>query len=564
MSSLINSAMSGLSAAQSALNTTSNNIASYNVTGYTRQTTVLASANSTLGAGGWVGNGVYVSGVQREYNAFITNQLRSAQSQSSGLTTRYEQVSKIDNMLSSSTNNVSTTLQDFFSSLQTLVSNAEDPAARQTVLGKANGVVNQFKVADQYLRDQDKQVNLSIASTVDQINNYTSQIASLNDKISRLTGVGAGASPNDLLDQRDQLVSELNQLVGVEVNVQDGSTYNITMANGYTLVAGTKSNQLAAVPSSADPSRTTVAYVDNVAGNVEIPEKLLTTGSLGGLLTFRSQDLDQTRNSLNQMALAFADAFNQVHREGINADGDTSVDFFEFGDPSVVANGKNTSKTELSVDMTDSSALQATDYRVVKTDSGWQVTRLSDNTSVKLEDGSDDTTLKFDGLSVSVKSGTPQSGESFTVKPVSNAIVNMKVAISSGSQIAMGQVEKDASGNVVTDADGNPVSAGESDNRNGQALLDLQNSKVVGGSKSFNDAYAALVSSIGTQTSTLKSSSTTQANVVTQLSNQQQSISGVNLDEEYGNLQLYQQYYLANAQVLQTASTLFDALINIR
>ena len=564
MSSLINSAMSGLSAAQSALNTTSNNIASYNVTGYTRQTTVLASANSTLGAGGWVGNGVYVSGVQREYNAFITNQLRSAQSQSSGLTTRYEQVSKIDNMLSSSTNNVSTTLQDFFSSLQTLVSNAEDPAARQTVLGKANGVVNQFKVADQYLRDQDKQVNLSIASTVDQINNYTSQIASLNDKISRLTGVGAGASPNDLLDQRDQLVSELNQLVGVEVNVQDGSTYNITMANGYTLVAGTKSNQLAAVPSSAEPSRTTVAYVDNVAGNVEIPEKLLTTGSLGGLLTFRSQDLDQTRNSLNQMALAFADAFNQVHREGINADGDTGVDFFEFGDPSVVANAKNTSKTELSVDMTDSSALQATDYRVVKTDSGWQVTRLSDNTSVKLEDGSDDTTLKFDGLSVSVKSGTPLSGESFTVKPVSNAIVNMKVAISSGSQIAMGQVEKDASGNIVTDADGNPVSAGESDNRNGQALLDLQNSKVVGGSKSFNDAYAALVSSIGTQTSTLKSSSTTQANVVTQLSNQQQSISGVNLDEEYGNLQLYQQYYLANAQVLQTASTLFDALINIR
>lgn len=552
MSSLINSAMSGLSAAQSALNTTSNNIASYNVSGYTRQTTVLAAANSTLGAGGWVGNGVYVSGVQREYNAFITNQLRSAQSQSSGLTTRYEQVSKIDDMLSSSTNNISTTLQDFFSSLQTLVSNAEDPAARQTVIGKANGVVNQFKVADQYLRDQDRQVNLSIASTVDQINNYSAQIASLNDKISRLTGVGAGASPNELLDQRDQLVSELNKLVGVEVNVQDGNTYNITMGNGYSLVAGTKANQLAAVPSSADPTRTTVAYVDNVAGTIEIPEKLLTSGSLGGLLTFRTQDLDQTRNSLNQMALAFADAFNEVHREGITADGDTGVDFFEFGKPSVVANAKNTSKTELSVDMTDSSALQATDYRVVKTDSGWQVTRLSDNTSVKLEDGSDDSTLKFDGLTVSVKSGTPLSGESFTVKPVSNAIVNMKVAISSESQIAMGLPATDG------------ASVGESDNRNGQALLDLQNSKIVGGSKSFNDAYASLVSNIGTQTATLKSSSTTQANVVTQLSNQQQSISGVNLDEEYGNLQLFQQYYLANAQVLQTASTLFDALINIR
>ncbi|HDG1667685.1 TPA: flagellar hook-associated protein FlgK [Kluyvera ascorbata] len=553
MSSLINSAMSGLSAAQSALNTTSNNISSYNVAGYTRQTTVLAAANSTLGAGGWVGNGVNVSSIQREYNAFITNQLRSAQSQSSGLSTRYDQVSKLDNMFASTTNNISTTLQDFFSSLQTLVSNAEDPAARQTVLGKADGVVNQFKVADQYLRDQDKQINLSISSTVDQINNYTSQIASLNDKISRLTGVGAGASPNDLLDQRDQLVSDLNKLVGVEVNVQDGSTYNITMANGYTLVAGTKSNQLAAVPSSADPTRTTVAYVDNVAGNIEIPEKLLTTGSLGGMLTFRSQDLDQTRNSLNQMALAFADAFNTVHKQGVDANGDTGEDFFSFGKPSVLANSKNTGGAELTASVSTSSAVQATDYRVVKTDSGWQVTRTSDNTTVKLDADSDATTLKFDGLSVSIGgTGAANTGDSFTVKPVSDTIVNMKVAISSESEIAMG----------LPDTNGDSV--GESDNRNGQALLDLQNSKVVGGSKSFSDAYAALVSSIGTKTSTLKSSSTTQANVVTQLTEQQQSISGVNLDEEYGNLQLYQQYYLANAQVLQTASTIFDALINIR
>ncbi|MGZ0720393.1 flagellar hook-associated protein FlgK [Kluyvera cryocrescens] len=563
MSSLINSAMSGLSAAQAALNTTSNNIASYNVAGYTRQTTVLASANSTLGAGGWVGNGVNVSSVQREYNAFITNQLRTAQSQSNGLTTRYEQVSKIDSMISSTTNNLSTTLQDFFSSLQTLVSNAEDPAARQTVLGKADGVVNQFKVVDQYLRDQDKQVNLSISSTVDLVNNYSSQIASLNDKISRLTGVGAGASPNDLLDQRDQLVSELNKLVGVEVNVQDGSTYNITMANGYTLVAGSKASQLAAVPSSADPNRTTVAYVDNVAGNVEIPEKLLTTGSLGGLLTFRSQDLDQTRNSLNQMAMAFADAFNTVHKQGIDADGKAGVDFFDFGKPSSIANSKNKGDAELDVKMTKSSAVQATDYKVVKTDSGWEVTRLSDNTSVKLDSDSDLTNgvLKFDGLTVSaqLKSGgtnAAATGDSFIVKPVSDAIVNMKVAISSESQIAMGLPTSDPTNPDVGD--------GESDNRNGQALLDLQNSKVVGGSKTFNDSYAALVSSIGTKTATLKSSSTTQANVVTQLSNQQQSISGVNLDEEYGNLQLFQQYYLANAQVLQTASTLFDALINIR
>ncbi|MCP6134262.1 hypothetical protein NL393_34320, partial [Klebsiella pneumoniae] len=89
----------------------------------------------------------------------------------------------------------------------------------QALIGKSEGLVNQFKTTDQYLRDQDKQVNIAIGASVDQINNYAKQIASLNDQISRLTGVGAGASPNNLLDQRDQLVSELNQIVGVEVSV---------------------------------------------------------------------------------------------------------------------------------------------------------------------------------------------------------------------------------------------------------------------------------------------------------------------------------------------------------
>lgn len=546
MSSLINSAMSGLSAAQSALNTVSNNISSYNVAGYTRQSTILGASNSTLTGGGWVGNGVYVSGVQREYDAFITNQLRAAQNQSSGLTTRYQQMSKIDDVLSDTTNSLSANLQDFFKSLQTLVSNAEDPAARQTVLGKADGLVNQFKTNDQYLRDQDAQVNTAISTSVDQINNYAKQIANLNDQISRLTGVGAGASPNELLDQRDQLVSELNKIVGVDVTVQDSGTYNISIANGYTLVQGSNASQLAAVKSSADPARTTIAYVDTAAGNVEISEKQITTGSLGGLLTFRSQDLDQARNTLNQMALAFADAMNTQHQAGFDANGDKGGKLFDFGSPAVLSNGKNTGSASVTATMTDSTKVQATNYKVEYNGTDWTITRLSDNTSFTAKPDASGN-LSFDGLNVKI-SGSANNKDSFIVKPVNDVIVNMDVAISDESKLAMASAK----------------GSGESDNTNGQKLLDLQSAKLVGGNKTFNDAYAALVSTVGSTTASLKTSSETKVNVVTQLTKQQQSISGVNLDEEYGNLQRYQQYYLANAQVLQTASTLFDALINIR
>ncbi|ROP49392.1 flagellar hook-associated protein 1 FlgK [Enterobacter sp. BIGb0383] len=549
MSSLINSAMSGLSGAQAALNTASNNIASYNVAGYTRQTTLLGQSNNTLTSGGWIGNGVYVAGVQREYDSFITNQLRGAQTQSAGLTTQYEQMSKIDNILSGSTNTLSSTLQSFFSTLQTLAGNAEDPASRQSLLGQAEGLVNQFKVTDQYLRDQDKQVNLAVTSSVEQINTYSKQIASLNEQISRLTAVGGGASPNDLLDQRDQLVSNLNKIVGVDVSVQDGKNYNITMANGYTLVQGSTARQLAAVPSSADPTRTTVAYVDALAGNIEIPEKLITNGSLGGLLSFRSKDLDGARNSVNQLAMAFGSAFNAQHKQGIDADGADGTDFFKLGQPYSLNNTKNAGNAVLTPTIQTAKDVTASDYKVAFTGGTWQVTRLSDNAPVAANFDAGAGTLTFGGMEVSI-AGTAAENDSFTVRPVSDTIINMELLIKDESKIALG----------VDDADN-----GASDNRNGQKLLDLQkDGTLVGGKKSFNDAYATLVSEVGNTTKSLKTTSTTQANVVTQLSNQQQSISGVNLDEEYGNLQRYQQYYLANAQVLQTANALFDAILGIR
>ena len=108
------------------------------------------------------------------------------------------------------------------------------------------------------------------------------------------------------------------------------------------------------------------------------------------------------------------------------------------------------------------------------------------------------------------------------------------------------------------------ATGGVIDNRNSQPLLALHDAKLVNGNATLSQAYASIVSTVGNKTSTLETASTTQKNVVTQLTDRQQSVSGVNLDEEYANLTRYQQYYMANAQVLKTASSIFDALLNIR
>lgn len=550
--SLMNTAMSGLSAAQYALSTVSNNITNFQVAGYNRQNTIFAQNGGTLSPAGFIGNGVAVTGVNREYNAFITNQLRASQTQSTGLTTYYQQISQIDNLLSNTSNNISTTMQNFFSNLQNLVSNAGDDAARKTVLGKAEGLVNQFQNADKYLRDMDTGVNQKISDSATQINNYAEQIAKLNDQITRLRG-SSGSEPNALLDQRDQLVTELNQIVSVTVTQQDGDTYNVSFAGGLSLVQGPNAYKVEAIPSSADATRLTLGYNRGTGETMEIDEGRLTSGSLGGTLKFRSEALDSARNQLGQLALVMADSFNTQHKAGFDANGDAGTDFFSFAQPTALKNSKNQGDAGLTVAYTDTSKVKASDYSVEFDGTNWQVTRQSDNVKVPTTAGTDANgkpTLNFEGVAVSIDNGVtgPQARDKFIIKTVSNVAANLHVDIKDSSMIA-------ASGTK----DG-----GASNNVNAQALLDLQTKKLVDGKATLSGAYAGLVSNVGNQTATAKTNSTAQANIVKQLTAEQQSISGVNLDEEYGDLQRFQQYYLANAQVIQTASTLFNALLGIR
>ncbi len=195
---------------------------------------------------------------------------------------------------------------------------------------------------------------------------------------------------------------------------------------------------------------------------MEISEKQITTGSLGGLLTFRSQDLDQARNTLNQMALAFADAMNTQHQAGFDANGDKGGKLFDFGSPAVLSNGKNTGSASVTATMTDSTKVQATNYKVEYNGTDWTITRLSDNTSFTAKPDASGN-LSFDGLNVKI-SGSANNKDSFIVKPVNDVIVNMDVAISDESKLAMASAQE----------------SGESDNTNGQKLLDLQSAKLVG------------------------------------------------------------------------------------
>ncbi|MBG5951172.1 flagellar hook-associated protein FlgK [Proteus terrae] len=543
--SLINTAMSGLNAAQAAMSTISNNIANQKVSWYNRQMTVFNENGGTMTGNGYIGNGVNVSRIHREYNEFLAGQLNRAVTKQSALNSYTKNISQINDLLADKGNDVSSAIDEFFTSLPNVTNNAEDNPARTTVIGKAEAMVNMFAKADQSLRDLEKDINSQVTNTSKNINEYTKQIAKLNNEISRSKGFN-GADPNDLLDQRDRLVQELNTLVDVQVTQQDGGFVNVTFANGLPLVSGTRAYEVSAIPSNKNSERLVIGYSNGIDEVREVDAKRIKGGELGGAYRSRNEVLDPSRNQLNQLALVLGDQFNKQHKEGYDLNGDKGEDFFKLGGAHVMTNGKNKGDATFDVKYTDSKEVKAADYTVTYESGKWNVT--VEPGERKFQATADATTgeLKFEGMSIKVN-GTPQEGDSIVVQSVGNVIAGMEVAVTDPSKIA-------AAGSKDT---------GPSDNENMKKLFELPDEKIIDGKTTIAGGYGSLISMVGNKVNTAQVDFDAQTSITKSIQSQQQSVSGVNLDEEYGEMYRIQEYYMANAKVIQTANTMFDAIMQV-
>lgn len=259
--SMFQTGLSGLSVARSALMTTAHNTANVYTAGYSRQTALVSSNGGTTTGAGFIGNGARVTTVQRSYDGYLTAQLNGAEAAGAALASYGSQINRIDSLLADKTAGLTPLMQSFFASVQGVANTPADPAARQQLISAAQTLANKFRATDQYLTDLNGSVNDQIEGSTGQINTYAKQIASLNQQISQLSAMAGGQPPNDLMDQRDQLVSELGKIVGVKVLEQDSGQYNVFIGNGQTLVLGDRAAQLQAVSSAADPTRKAVALV---------------------------------------------------------------------------------------------------------------------------------------------------------------------------------------------------------------------------------------------------------------------------------------------------------------
>lgn len=632
-SNIFSASLSGMNAAQIGLATTEHNIANANTPGFNRQVVEQNARPGQQTGGGFVGQGVDVVGVKRIYDQFISTQVMQEQTQATYLTTYHTSLTQIDNMLADPLAGASPAMQQFFDAMNAVANSPESVPARQTLLSSAQFAANRFQAIDQRLTDIANGLNGQITNTVNTVNSYAQQIAALNGNIKRATAnAGTGQLPNDLLDQRDQLINLLNKEIKATAQQQPDGTVSVFIGNGQALVVDETPFTLRAVQSSSDPSKLDVAY--QYQGNVvALPQNSLQGGNLGAFLAFRDQSLEPARNALGRVALGLASSMNQQNQMGVDLNGALGGALFTAATPRIDQGANNTGTAVVSASITDVAALTTSDYQFRFDGTNYSTLRLSDNAVTNLGAGPGPFTV--DGFTVNVTAGA-QAGDSFLIRPTANGARDIAVAISDPAKIAaaapirgnatltnvgtgtisagtvnaplpldpnlqatvtitfdspttftvtgavpavVGSVAYTAGADIsyngwTVQISGAPAvgdtftvernTNATGDNRNALLLAALQNQNILAnGTASFQGAYGQLVSQVGAKTNELSVTSTAQTNMLNETIKQQQSISGVNLDEEAANLLRYQRAYEAAAKAMQIANTMFDTLLSL-
>lgn len=424
---ILNIGVSGLNTAQSGLLTTSHNIANASTPGYSRQQTVQSTNVYLYSGAGFVGQGAHVETIRRNYDQILSRQVLSAEAGASEMESYLSQIRQIDNMLADSDAGLSPSLAAFFKGVQEVAANPTSMAARQSMLSASQALTTRFQALDQRLSEVRDGINAQVATQITQINAYSSQLSEINHRVVLARASEVGHDPNDLLDQREQVLKDLNKLVRVSAVSQSDGSYNVFIGAGQPLVVGNQAYQLKAVRAPDDPERVTVGQVGPGGAAQPIAESQITGGSLGGVLRFRSETLDQAQNALGRIALSLAQNVNDQHRLGQDLAGAMGQNLFNLSSPRVTANSNNAGSgaPTVAIDANSIAELTTSNYKLSYVGGNYQLTRLSDN----LVRSYASLPQTVDGISIAAGGWTPAANDSVLIQPTRDGAHNLSVAI---------------------------------------------------------------------------------------------------------------------------------------
>ena len=424
--SVLGTGITGLLAFQRAMATTSHNIANAATEGYSRQKVDFAANTPQRLGSAYVGTGVQITGIRRLQSDLVDVQLRTHLTSNANGQVRAAFAERLDRLLADETTGVMPTLESFFASTQDVASDPTSLPERMVMLNEAETLVGRFAAVNNQIEEQRNLVNGQIKSSISEINQYAQSIADINGRIvARST---SGSPPNDLLDQRDVLLSKLAEKVDLSLTRQEDGALNVFIGNGQALVMGGSANQLVTDNFSGDPINPDIGIRIGSGQPMNIT-RFMSGGEIGGLLDTRANLLNTSQNELGLISLTLATKFNEQNGLGLDLNGDLGKDIFKLPDVVVNTGVKNVATGLPGVTIGDVTQLTPSDYRLSYSGTDFQLTRLPANTAVTLTpDPSDPNILVGDGLRIDTNSiAAPESGDNWLIQPTRFAASRLEV-----------------------------------------------------------------------------------------------------------------------------------------
>lgn len=440
MSGILNVGTRALIANQTVLQTVGNNIANVNTPGYSRQSAILQTVEGQFTGGGYIGKGVDVSTIERNYSIFLNRQATLAGSVSAADSTRADKLKQLEELFQGGSNGLGAAVNDMLNAFSDITSAPTDLTARTVALTRVSEAAARMRSTSQTLDDLLMGVQQELEQKVASINTLAHSIAAVNDKIARAQG--NGQTPNDLLDQRDQLVRELNRYVQTTSIPATDGTLGIFLAGSQALVLGTRVAEVSVVDDEfGDPLRSQLAITrDGVT--IGLNDNLLGGGEVSGLLRFQNTDLAEARNLLGRMTLAISSSMNAQHRLGLDLDGNAGGDLFTPTNLNTAGNilapvppaTLNTGTASLNLAIADVTQFVASDYELTFTGAAsGNIVRKSDGQTTAFAA----IPVTVDGLTISVAAGSAAAGDRFLLKPFATSASTIREEFSSPRALAV-------------------------------------------------------------------------------------------------------------------------------
>jgi flagellar hook-associated protein 1 len=645
MNDIFNIGLTGLTAFQTAMNITSQNIANVQTPNYSRRQVNLQE--------GLFGTGVNVGSINRIYDASTSANLQNCTSNFSASNNLLTGLNTLEPLLDNDSNNTAKYINDTIASLQQLNTDTSSIQGRTLYLNQLSAMTTQFQSINAQILTQQQTINTQLSSVAQDANSVLVSIAHINDQIANSP---ATTDISSLLDQREQLVQGLAKYLNFTAANDSNNILSISLNNGLQLVGGNQAVTFEMVPDTSYPTNLDIA-IDN--GSTSVPlNSFVNGGEVAGLLTFR-QSLNLAAQGMGRLSLAVAGSINAQNQLGMDYNGNLGADIFtDINNPvsltnRVIPNTGNTGTANLTVNVNDLTQLTTSDYQLqFKTATTYTLTRIADNTVVSSGSvGTLPQAISADGITINLNSGAVAAGDQFIISPTRGAINNMNMTISDPKLLALGfpvagvattglgsdgTIEITAMTDTTTSAFSTPKQLnpplkvvflsptsyqiqnantnavmegpitynpqagtnvfptpggydpgyrvtisgstiktgdvfnieynnnGNSDNRNGLAIANLYSQGMLDqGTSNYIQAFNLVSGAVSQQTNAIQTQYDSNQILKEQAQNLFEQVSGVDTQEETVDLMRDQEAYQASAQILQTAKSVFDDVIQM-